>query len=218
MNSFLPTNYEVPEKKTNYLKFKKNDKKYQFRVVSSAIVGYLYWNTEDKPVRLKQYPNPLPLDIKVRDKSTPQKEIKHFWAFVVIDREDGAIKVLELTQSTIMDFMKDAVDDPQWGDPRGYDFSVKRFLGSNEMVKYTTTPCPHKTLTPEEQATIKATPVNLEALFSGGDPFEISKPQVEQRIVEDGEPYGETNPYGPAGDSVDDFEIDLPEVYEVNNK
>ena len=44
---FLPENYKSPE--GNYMKLQ--DGENTFRVLSSAIVGWEYWNRDNKPVR-----------------------------------------------------------------------------------------------------------------------------------------------------------------------
>lgn len=163
-NNFFPKDYETPKQMSNYLKFEAGKNK--FRIVSSAITGYEYWTEEKKPVRLRKFPEKTPVDIREDSK------IKHFWAFVVIDRSDGKIKICELTQSTIMNAIKACVDSEDWGDPKEYDFTVTR-TGEGLETEYTVQPSPHKGLTVEELALVSLNPVNLEALYNGGNPFEI---------------------------------------------
>lgn len=163
--NFLPNEYEVPKAPSNYVKLEKGQNK--FRVVSSAIIGYEYWTTENKPVRLKYMPDVAPTDIRKDSK------VKHFWAFVVIDRKDNKIKVMELTQASIMKQMKKIVDSEEWGDPKGYDFTINR-EGDGLETEYTVQPSPHKELTTEEMAMVEFTKVNLEALFEGENPFETT--------------------------------------------
>jgi len=174
MNDFLPQNYEVPKGKSNYFKFEKGKNK--FRAISSAVIGYEYWNTENKPVRLKEYPMVLPTDI--RTENGVQSEIKHFWAFTVIDRADGLIKIVEITQKGIMRELQSLVSNLDWGMPQGYDITVER-TGDKLETKYTVMPSPHKPLTQDEERLIKETPVNLEALFTGADPFNTQPVEQE---------------------------------------
>lgn len=49
-NFFQDNNYKMPST-DNYMKFKEGEN--TFRVLSSAITGYEYFNTENKPVRSK---------------------------------------------------------------------------------------------------------------------------------------------------------------------
>lgn len=164
MDNFLPEDYEAPKTQSNYLKFEQGKNK--FRIVSSAIVGYVYWTSDKKPVRMKEFPENTPEDI--RDDS----KIKHFWAFTVIDRTDGRIKVCELTQVSIMNAIRACVENDDWGDPKQYDITVTR-TGEGMDTEYHVQPSPHKKLTNEELALIELNPVNLEALFTGDNPFEV---------------------------------------------
>ena len=163
--NFLPANYEVPKTSGNYLKFEKGANK--FRVVSSAIIGYVYWNNENKPVRLEEKPESIPSDIRYEN---GKYSIKHFWAFTVIDRADGKVKICEITQSSIQQQVKAIVDNEDWGDPKSYDINVTR-TGDSLETKYTVQPSPHKPLTDEEVELVKNTYVNLNALYVGLDPF-----------------------------------------------
>lgn len=163
MDNFLPEAYEVPKTGGNYLKFEKGQNR--FRIVSSAIIGYEYWNKENKPVRLREMPQTTPVDLRKDSK------IKHFWAFVVIDRKDGKIKIGEVIQSTIMQSIKALVDNEDWGDPKGYDLTVTK-VGEDLDTKYTVQPSPHKPLTEEEAQLVAETKVNLNALYDGENPFE----------------------------------------------
>ena len=160
--SFLPTNYKVPKAPSRYLKFEDGQNK--FRIISDVTMGYEYWNADNKPVRMKEYPEQMPVDI--RDDS----KIKHFWAFIVIDRKDNMIKICEITQATIMRNIQDLVVNPDWSDPKEYDITISK-TGESLETKYTVQPSPHKEITGTEMELINKTPVNLEALFEGTDPF-----------------------------------------------
>jgi len=167
---FLPQNYEVPKSDGKYLKLEKGQNR--FRVVSSAVVGYEYWTDKNKPVRLKTIPKISPEDMREDSK------IKHFWAFVVIDRKDGQIKIAEITQSSIMQAVEPLLVSEEWGDPKGYDITISR-TGDKLDTEYTVQPSPHKELTAEEKTLASETPVNLEALFSGDNPFDKTGKQDE---------------------------------------
>lgn len=168
--SFLPKNYEVPQGKSNYMKLESGQNK--FRIVSDSIVGFEYWNTNNKPVRTKTNPTEKPADVRLNDDGS--YTVKHFWAFAVINRWNNQIQVLELTQASIMRSLTSLIENADWGDPKGYDISIDR-QGQKLDTKYTVQPSPHKPLTKEEQKMVDETPVNLEALFSGGDPFNSEK-------------------------------------------
>ncbi len=74
-NDFFPSNdYKIPET-SNYLKLSEGE--HTFRVMSSAIVGYVYFNKDNKPVRSRTQFDETPSDIK------KDGRINHFWAFVI---------------------------------------------------------------------------------------------------------------------------------------
>jgi len=164
--SFLPKGTKIPESNSNYLKLKEGDNK--FRIVSNAVVGYEYWTTEGKPVRLAESPQEKPNDIRMNDDDS--YTIKYFWAFSVLDRETGTVKILEITQKTILGAIDHLINDSEWGDPLGYDITINR-TGQKLLTEYTVTPSPHKPLTAEEKSIVARTEIDLNALFKGGNPF-----------------------------------------------
>jgi hypothetical protein len=166
--SFLPTNFEKPTTNSLYMKFEDGDNR--FRIVSPSIFGYEYWTANNKPVRMKKAPTVKPADVRINDDGS--YSVKPFLAFAVIDRADlgGVIKILEITQKSIMADIEHYVTDADWGEPTGYDIVVTR-KGKGMETRYTTMPKPATPLTPEEQELIKKTKVNLEALFVNEDPF-----------------------------------------------
>lgn len=158
---FLPPNYEAPEPETNYLKLK--DETTTFRILSSAVVGWMYWNTENKPVRSRTAFEETPKDIRYKD-GKPER-IKHFWAFVVYDYKTKKAKIMELTQSTIKDPIEALVRNAKWGKPTGYDITITR-KGEGLDTEYSVIPEPHS-----ESPMLNVPPIDLQVLFEGGDPF-----------------------------------------------
>ena len=175
--SFLPKGYSAPKAESNYLK--PTDGQIKFRVISQAIVGVEYWKEEDNkkiPVRLREMPQNIPNDIQ------DNGEIKHFIAFTVIDRWNEKIKIFESTQVSVIKAIESIVTDVDWGEPTGYDISVTG-TGQGKERRYSTVPCPPKELTKEEKELVKKTPIELEALFHGEDPFKWVKPvEVEEEV------------------------------------
>jgi len=166
--SFLQKDYEVPATPSRYMKLEEGGN--IFRVLSNAIVGYEYWNEEGKPVRLKEMPPLNPDDIRKEDDGSTR--MKHFWAFVVWNYKTEAIEILEITQKTIQDPIKELVGDEQWGDPHQYDIKIMR-KGQGLDTEYTVMPQPHKDVSIKVAEAFENTPVNLEALFTGEDPFKV---------------------------------------------
>lgn len=163
---FLPTDYEVPASQGNYMKLKIGENR--FRVLSSAIVGYEYWNKENKPVRARTLWEETPADARLdKDERTGAMVFKpkHFWAFLVFNYENKKPQILELTQKSIMGAIQAYVRNPKWGDPKGYDLSI---TGEGEGLnrEYSTIAEPHS------ECPIQNVPhVDLNELYEGGDPF-----------------------------------------------
>ncbi len=131
-NPFLPEDYSIPKPPSDYMKLE--DGLNSIRILSSAITGYEYWNTDNKPVRSKICWDELPEDIK------PDKQgkytIKHFWAFVVWNYSLNRVQILQLTQSTIQKQIKALVSNPKWGNPKMYDIAITRSEESNGITSY----------------------------------------------------------------------------------
>ena len=137
-----------------------------FRILSSAIVGYQYFTKDNKPVRQKEPFDEAPLDIKEGGK------IKPFWAFIVWNYQFKRVQILELTQKSIMTYIKKAlVDNVKWGDPKMYDITVNK-TGEGLDTEYTVAGEPPLS-EPSEEIKIAFTNkyINLEALYEGADPF-----------------------------------------------
>ncbi len=162
MNDFLPKDYELPVTGGNYMRLEKGDN--LFRVLSSAVVGYEYWTDENKPMRLKKVPEFTPPNMR------KDSNLKHFWAFVVWNYKAGKVQVLEITQSTIQSAINNLVDDVDWGSPKGYDIKVNR-QGDGLETEYTVSPKPHMPVKAEIKQEYEGTPIDLQNLFNGGDPF-----------------------------------------------
>jgi len=161
--SFLEKDYKMPVS-SNYMKFVEGKNK--FRVLSDAITGWEYWNTEKKPIRSQEPFEEMPEDIQL-DKEG-KAHINHFWAFVVWNYEAKKIQILELTQKSIMNAIKSYLDEPDWGDPKGYDIVITR-SGAGFDTEYQIIANPHTKFTEK----VDVSKINLEALFSNEDPWKV---------------------------------------------
>lgn len=166
MNDFLPKDYKRPEAAGgNYAKLE--DGPNRFRILSSAVVGWLYWTAENKPVRLKERPERAPSDIREGDK------IKHMWAFVVWNYRDSKVQILELTQASIQGPLEDLVVNDDWGSPLEYDITITK-TGQKLDTEYTVMPSPKKAVPVDAHKAYREAHINLDALFDGQDPFNYS--------------------------------------------
>jgi len=165
-NSFMPEGAEAPKENSNFLKLVEGA--VRFRVVSPLIYGYEYWTEENKPVRSREFIKDKPENIRLKEDGS--YEIKHFWAFKVIDREDERVKIVEITQNGVKRNIEELLRDADWGEPTGYDIKI---IGTGKGMerRYTVNPVPHKPLTAEEKSLVARTEINLNALYEGENPF-----------------------------------------------
>lgn len=168
---WLPPGYKVPKPPSDYMKLEDGANK--FRVMSPLTMGYEYWNTEGKPVRMHDMPEETPADIRIDKRSGQLERVKHFWAFIVWDYEAKRLQILELTQSTIQSNIQDLVSNPDWGTPTGYDITITK-KGKNLDTEYSVQPSPHKPAPEEAVASLKTTKIDLSKLFEGKDVAERS--------------------------------------------
>lgn len=165
--------YTVPKGESRYLKFE--EEQTEFMPVAGAIIGWEYWDTKNKPVRLSEKPDCQPSELpNIRADRDGSFKIKHFWAFPVIDCVDGKLKILEVTQKGIQKAIRGYAKNPRWGSPVfKYTITVGK-EGQNLDTEYTVMANPLGEVPQEwvkawEEA--KAKGFNLDALFRGEDPF-----------------------------------------------
>ena len=165
--SFLPSDYTPPKQKSNYLnKFPQGETK--FRILTSPVFGYSGWK-DKKPLRVKALEDfkGVKLDTSMYD---PVGVPKYFWAMVIWNYNEECVQILELTKLSIIDKITKLSADSDWGNPLGYDIKITR-SGEGKKTEYSTNPLPHKDVPEEAVKALKERPVDLQALFSGRDPF-----------------------------------------------
>lgn len=170
----------MPQAPSKYMKFEEGEN--TFRILDLAISGWEYWT--DKEVEnngkreTKRFPNRVRSYNEVPEEylqpADQRQRAKRFMAFKVYNYnagEDGAVQVLEITQSGVMRSLEALGESKKWGDPRLYDLTVNRVqTGKNATdVEYSVVPNPKEQFLKQVEA--DAIRVNLTALFEGGDPF-----------------------------------------------
>lgn len=164
MKTFLPNGYEAPAGTSDYMKFSDGDNR--FRVLSDeASIGWEGWK-DGKPFRRKGIEQNITEDEVDTDAKfgKPKPKINHFWAFLVYDYADKCVKILTVTQKTIMKAIEALATDEDWGNPTAYDLNVKR-EEKGGRVSYTVTSYPPKPLAKEVQLAAAAAEINLDDLF-----------------------------------------------------
>lgn len=170
MNNFLPEDYEIPTE-SNYMKFEDGANK--FRVLGSPIIGWEDWDDNKKVYRYHMNEKPQASKSKKAD-----AKIKHFWSFPVWNYKAKKVQILNVTQASIQKVIKDLANNEDWGDPREYDITVNR-TGQNLETEYSVVPSPSKPLPQMAVDMYAETPINLDALFTGEDPF---TPEKEEKV------------------------------------
>lgn len=160
--NFLPKDYKEPE--GNYFKIQPG--KNTFRILSSAVVGYEYWNKDSKPVRSREPFQGTPADIKLDEKTGKPTTVKHFWAFVVYNYRTGTVQIMQIAQKGLQQDIRALTDDEAWGDPKTYDITITK-TGTGFDTDYSVMPVPKS----EGPGKIDISYINLEALYDGDDPF-----------------------------------------------
>ncbi len=178
MTDFLPEGYEVPNKKGNYMKFQTGANR--FRILASPILGYEYWVEDDKgnrkPVR-KHTADEISLN------EVEAEEVKHFWAMPIWNYDEEKVQILEITQKGIQKSLRALAKDEDWGSPLGYDIVVTK-TGEKLETEYQVQPKPTKPLPKEIKAKFEEMNINLNALYSGDDPFKSLTEDVDPDSVD----------------------------------
>lgn len=171
MTNFLPNDYDLPTGGSKYMKLSEGAN--TFRILSPAITGWEYWEgsgSDRKPVRVKTKDEVPDKYLNTKDW---QMQAKHFWAFVVWNRNVEEVQILELKQKELMRAIKGFVENKKWGDPTQYDIVItKTKTGSDAKdVEYTVIPDPKEEMDAGIMQYYKDLGVNLNALYEGEDPF-----------------------------------------------
>lgn len=173
--AFLSPDVEIPKSSSRYTKFQEGQNR--FRALSDVIIGYIYWNTENKPVRLREKPKGNPHDMRAKNPKTGKPEkVSYFWLLVVWDYREEEVKIMELTQITIMEALK-SLAFSDWGDPKGYDIIITKTT-QGDRTTYNVINQPPKDLAMEVAEAYAKEDINLSALYDGADPFNTPKEEA----------------------------------------
>lgn len=165
-NFFPSEDYKIPTT-SKYMKLTEGE--HNFRILSSALVGWSYFNKENKPVRSRVPFDEMPSDLK------KDGRINHFWVFVVYNYEEKCIQIMEVAQKTIQTQMKALIDNSKWGSPKSYDITINRKGTTMNDTEYAVVPNPHTALDASITELYQKSQINLDALFEGLDPFTVDK-------------------------------------------
>ncbi len=191
-DGFLPEGYS-PSNKGDFMKLAEGSN--NIRVLSKPLIGKLYWVSPegivrdrgrgekgDKPFRV-EYTSKLPNGVL-------DFQTKEFWMMKVWDYKEKSVKILEVTQASILRSLYEFVRDEKWGDLREYDINIKR-EGSGIDTKYFVMPSPPTILAPEIKEALEENDIDLKSFLSQvdtSDPFEgmdVKKEVKKESVKED---------------------------------
>jgi len=110
-------------------------------------------------------------------------EPKNRYAWTVIDREDGQVKILEVGWQIYGQLLAYAKDE-DYGELTGYDIKIKR-TGEGLETEYSVVASPKKSeITDEEKQAIIDAKIDLEKVFSAGKFGSREKPDNEEVPIE----------------------------------
>lgn len=164
-NTFLPKDYQVPKESSKYMKFKQGANK--FRILSSPILGQEAWTNDNKPVRVKMG------ETMPKDNLKADRKIKHFWAMPVYNYDENKVQILELTQVSLQEIIRDYAANEDWGTPLAYDLTITK-KGEKLDTEYSVIASPKKepsVIISEMWAEVKIKGFDLTKLFTNEDPF-----------------------------------------------
>ena len=167
--SFFQEGYQVPASGGNGQYTKLEQGKNVIRILSAPVMGFEYWNTDNKPVLSKEKFEGVPSGARLDDKGNFKQ--KHFWAMKVYNYATEQVEIMQITQKNIQNAIVEYAQSEDYGDPREYDITITR-KGEGLETQYTVMPSPPKPLKPEVVKASNDTQVNLNALFTGDNPFE----------------------------------------------
>lgn len=168
--SFLPDGYEPPKRGGAFMKLAIGENR--IRILDSPLLGFVGWKTKQggkkSPVR------------KIEDKFAPgeldagkQGQSKHFWAMPIWNYSDNRVQVMELTQATIQEAVKNLARNAKWGHPSRYDIVITA-SGEGMDRKYSIVPEPKEPLSEEATtawAEVSAQGFDIKRLLTNGNPF-----------------------------------------------
>ena len=161
MSSFLPKGYKAPEGSSSFMKLQEGANR--FRIFGDAVIGWEGWK-DNKPFRREGIDQNIEADEVDVDEKYNKPKINHFWAFKVWDYAANAVKILEITQKTVMKGMEDYINDEEFGHPSGYDISIEKKKDA-KRTSYAVRAYPPKAVSPDVDDAVEASELDPNNLF-----------------------------------------------------
>jgi len=152
--------YVAPKSQSHYTKLQKGENR--LRLLSKPVFGWEDW-IENKPIRYELHNKPS-------KSSSPDRKVKEFWAFIVYNYDTQRIELMSTDKATIRKSIQNLCADADWGSPFFYDIKILR-SGEGKDTEYVVNPLPRKPVDPSILEAFRDRPCNLNALFTGLDPW-----------------------------------------------
>lgn len=168
MNNLKPFTYEEDEKymgNTEWFKLNKlpEGEKVRIRILETLVSGWEEWTLENKPIRYRAKEKPKML-------KNPTGKLNEFRATVIWNYDLERLQTWSFHQTGVRSALN-ALSQSK-GNPLGYDIYITR-VGQNKETRYLLKDCAPSIIDARIQNELDATPLNLDVLFSGGDPWKI---------------------------------------------
>ena len=161
-DSRLPENTQDASRKSDYFKFKDGDNK--IRILTSPIIWYEYFTSENKPLRSKEMFKETP-DMKDGGK------VKQFRAFLVYNYDENQIQVMSITQASIKKQLTELTKDSDFWSPLEYDIKINK-TGEKLDTEYQVKPLSKSPLAKEiSEARFDLWEVDLTVLYTNWNPL-----------------------------------------------
>lgn len=177
----FPEGYKVPSKSSQYYKFTEGDNK--VRILGPAVVGWEGWVNNTPFRRPGQECNITPNEVSI-DEKTGRPKIKPFAAFPIWSYNDKAVKILSVTQVSILEAIENYEAQEEYGDARGYDLNIKR-AKENGPNMYSVMALPPKPVDKKFIQAYEESDIDMKKIFDGEYP--MGNPPTREE-VEDKDP------------------------------
>lgn len=182
MSSFIPEGYKIPQAPSQYLKLEEGT--YKLRILSEQpFIFYEYFTTDDKPVLLKERPAELPANIKPSKYNDGKKEISEVWGLAVYNHDLEQVQILKITQVSIKRAIIALAENPDCGNPTGYDITITREKDKSGKTTYAVIASVKSREVPAD-ALAKAKTIKLSELaIAGGKPFDGAEEETIDSVA-----------------------------------
>ena len=166
-SDFFDPSYKMPNKQDQFARLAQGANK--FRFIGKSVTGYEFFvEVDGKPVKLTKK-DPFTKDELDNLASFKESKPRYFMACCVYEYASDSFKLLSLTQNSILSAIRDAIQNPDYGDIHGYDITITK-KGEALATEYSVLPSPPKPLAEPLLKLSQLLDYDLNLLFEGEYP------------------------------------------------